>query len=111
VEDRPTSYDRLARYVAANIIFARVRLYIDGRLVDDVTVAAGRNAEDDAIPVIAALHGRRCQAAEAAGSTYMVEFIFDDGEHVRFGTDVDGMVVPAEVGLDRLAKAVVERLG
>ena len=53
--------------------------------------------------------GRVCAEAEARGSVYLVDVEFWDGEHVRWGTDADGMVIPLEVGLHDLAQAINAR--
>ena len=42
---------------------------------------------------------------------WFIEVSFDDGEHVRFGTDRGGMVLPVEVGRERLVEALAKRMG
>jgi hypothetical protein len=65
-----------------------LRLYIAGRLVDEATVL------EDGVEEVAARHVEMAEAAEKAGQRFMVEVVFADGEHVRWGTDPGGMVEP-----------------
>jgi arabinogalactan endo-1,4-beta-galactosidase len=83
------------------IRWARVRLYVDGRMVDEATTLG-----EDGLRDIAARHAELAELAEQKGHRYMVEFEFSDGEHVRFGSDRDGMVEPIEVETD-----IVEQVG
>jgi hypothetical protein len=47
---------------------------------------------------LAARHSTITAEAMAVGGVFMVEIVFDDGEHVRWGTDQAAMVDPQEVG-------------
>jgi hypothetical protein len=78
-----------------------IRLYLDGQLVDDQTVQVDAEGAGDVLAYIGGLHGA---FVEEAGVPYMVEFVFPDGEHVRWGTDAGGMVLPIPV--DNLAEAL-----
>lgn len=44
-------------------------------------------------------HGVAAEMARAGDQPYLIEFEFSDGDHFRWGTDVDGMVYPLEWGL------------
>jgi hypothetical protein len=85
-----------------------IRLYIAGELVDEQAIVAGVGARD-LIGELGAIHGRQTAAAVEAGRSYLVEFVFADGEHVRWGTDAAGMVEPIPV--DDLAAALDRLLG
>jgi hypothetical protein len=85
----------------------RFRLYVDGQLVDDVTVPLG--GVRDLIGQLGAEHGEIAAAAQRAGRPYLLEIRFWDGEHARFGTDAAGMVEPFAVGLERLLEILERR--
>jgi hypothetical protein len=87
--------------------FATFRIFIAGQLVDQTTISG----LGDDIGGLAVRHGELCEAANRAGRKYLVEVEFGDGEHVRWGTDVDGMVIPMEVGIDDLMRALMKRYG
>jgi hypothetical protein len=78
-----------------------VRLYLGGQLVDEQEVHVGADGASDVLAYLGELHGG---FVEAAAVPYMVEFVFPDGQHVRWGTDTDGMVLPIPV--DDLAEAL-----
>lgn len=78
-----------------------VRVYIAGLLVDDVDFPIGVGSRD-LIGDLGARHGAAAQLATAAGKPYLIDIEFWDGEHVRFGTDADGIVLPVEVAFGRL---------
>jgi hypothetical protein len=71
-------------------------LYINGKQIDRVPVKAGAGARA-LIGDLGAQHGELAQAADEAGVPWLIEFRFSDGEHVRWGTDSDGMVMPMPV--------------
>jgi hypothetical protein len=85
------------------------RVYVGGAQVDSVRItfddddAWGRMVEH------AARQADLCHAAVVRGVPWMVEVVFWDGEHVRWGTDVDGMVVPVEMGLSELIDVINRR--
>jgi hypothetical protein len=82
----------------AKSVWARVRLYIAGEVVDDATLVIGSPERvADVFAVLGERHGQYAAAAADAGASYMVDFEFADGEHVRWGTDPDGMVEPVPV--------------
>jgi hypothetical protein len=85
----------------------RFRVWVDGELADETTIVLGTH--DEHIEAIAARQAELCNSAEEAGQRYLVEVKFWDGEHVRWGTDTDGMVVPVEVGLMNLLDAIAAR--
>lgn len=85
---------------------AEFRFYIDGKLAGRDRVGSGRSE----VSLIAASHAALADDCETYGRKWMVEVVFSDGEHVRWGTDVDGMVVPVEVGLGELLQAVARRM-
>jgi hypothetical protein len=84
------------------------RLFVYGRMVDQRMILADAGALS-AVGDIAIHQGELAAAAEAAGRPYMVEVEFSDGDHVRWGTDVNGMVIPMAVGLDGLMAAMAKR--
>jgi hypothetical protein len=86
---------------------ARIRIYVDGRIVDDTDVVLGVGARD-LIGVLGARHGAIAQEAEKSGRRWMIEIVWPDGEHLRWGTDPDPMVLPLEVGLADLAARIAD---
>jgi hypothetical protein len=80
--------------------------YIDGVVAmrDKVT---GLNGIDE----ISTVHSWLVDQCEAHGRKWMVEIVFADGEHVRWGTDRDGMVWPMQGGLEQLAEMLARRWG
>jgi hypothetical protein len=83
----------------------QVRLYVAGVLVDDVPVMVTGHMG----PLLGSLgdqHATRCRAASDAGLPWMIELAFPDGDHVRWGTDADGMVQPIEATLDQLERVM-----
>lgn len=91
----------------------RFRIYVEGELVDEEKLVFTTEASDRDTAVASAAERQMnlAREADAAGRPYLVEIIFWDGEHVRWGTDVDGMVVPVEVGVETLAEAIATRWG
>jgi hypothetical protein len=85
----------------------RVRILVEGKTVDDSRVLIGVGARD-LIGVLGSRHGDIAAAAERSGKAWLVEIIFPDGDHLRWGTDPDGMVVPLEVGLADLLRQLLE---
>jgi hypothetical protein len=81
----------------------RIRLWVEGVLLDDQRVVLGVGARD-LIGELGAVHADACRGAMA----YMVEFVFPDGDHIRWGTDVRGMVTPIPV--DDLAAAIARHI-
>ena len=86
---------------------ATFRVYVAGKLVDSDRTDMRHMERIDGI---AARQALLCSAAEDADRPWMVEVEFDDGEHLRWGTDPAGMVVPLEMGLDELHEALMRRL-
>jgi hypothetical protein len=79
--------------------------WVDGEIIQTDTEAG----EED-IERISAHHRMLADAHDALGQSWMVEVVFPDGEHVRFGTEDDGMVDPIPVGsVENLKVALVER--
>jgi hypothetical protein len=99
----PTSGTRPVRFL----------VYIDGELADEATMEIVPEGPSEALfeflSTLAEHHAKVCAAADARGSVYLVDVEFWDGEHVRWGTDVAGMVVPVEVGLHELSERILER--
>jgi hypothetical protein len=95
----------------------RARMWVAGQLVDDDSCPyrpPGTFGSERCWPwlkAVALRHSTLVLAAEEAGQRYLVEIEWWDGERTRFGTDVDGMVVPAEVGLEDLADQIAKRWG
>lgn len=91
----------------------RFRVVVDGELVDEavagVDPAGPGEALWDWLGHLAERHAELALAAEAGGLRYLIEVEWWDGERTRWGTDVDGMVVPLEVGLHELADAINRR--
>lgn len=75
-----------------------LRLYVGGELVDEERVSELENS----IEIIASRQGELAGQASARGQTYMVEVEFDDGEHVRWGTDPGGMVLPMAMAAEKI---------
>lgn len=80
----------------------RFRVWVGGVEADDVTIIM-LGPDDSAIAEVASQQADICIQAEANGQRYLVDISFPDGEHVRWGTDFDGMVMPMEVALENLA--------
>lgn len=95
--------DRAVESVALVSAIVTVRLYLAGELVDELTFPIGVGTRD-LIGDLGASHAERVAAAD--GSPWMVELVFPDGDHVRFGTDHAGMVEPMPVALDRIIEAI-----
>jgi hypothetical protein len=74
-----------------------VRLYLAGTLADETSIRIGAGARD-AIGDLGAYHGEMARVADEQGVPYMIELVFPDGEHVRWGTDASGMVIPFPIG-------------
>lgn len=91
----------------------RIRIFVDGRKVDDSLLVLGSNGLSDILGDLGANHGELVRAAEATGRPYLVEFEFWDGEFVRWGTDPNGMVepVPMKAGLAALLAELERRWG
>jgi len=84
------------------------QLWLGGVLADVDSIVLGEH-DLDGIEEMASRHADLCIEATARGVTYLIDIGFWDGEHVRWGTDVDGMVVPVEVGLADLLDAIARR--
>jgi hypothetical protein len=85
----------------------RFRMWVRGELVDDTTIELW--GPGDHLKALANSHAMSSQIAEARGWPYLIEVEFWDGEHVRWGTDTDGMVTPVRVGLGYLLDAILAR--
>lgn len=88
------------------------RVWVDARLVATDRRVVDLDDPRSAWPWLRDLaekHAAIANFADEAGSVYLVEVEWWDGERTRFGTDVDGMVVPLEVGLHDLAEAIGRR--
>jgi hypothetical protein len=72
------------------------RVFVAGDLEDerrlDLSMDMERMAHE--IGLIGGMHVAICGMADDEGLTYLVEVEFPDGEHVRWGTDPLGMVMP-----------------
>jgi hypothetical protein len=77
-------------------VMVHIRLYINGKCIEDVPVKAGAGARA-LIGDLGAEHGALARAADESGVPWQIEFAFADGEHVRWGTDENGMVMPVPV--------------
>ena len=86
------------------MIGVEFRFGVGQRLVESVRVK-----DPEALEYVGQRHARWAEQADEAGTVWFVEVVFDDGEHVRFGTDRGGMVLPVEVGRERLAEALAKR--
>lgn len=73
-----------------------MRLYLGGKMADETSVQLGVGARE-AIGDVGEYHGEMARCATEEGLPWMVEIVFPDGEHVRWGTDSDGMVEPMPV--------------
>lgn len=93
---------------------ATFSVYVDGELVDSEALVAKDGTlppqVSEAVVEIAERQGDLCAAAEQHGVGYLVEIAWRDGTYTRWGTDVDGMVVPVEVGLEGLEEALRRNL-
>ena len=74
----------------------RVRLFIAGKLCDEVDLELGAG-QYEILGEIGTRHANMVSAAVSEGLDYMIEFTFPDGDHVRWGTDAGGMVTPLPV--------------
>ena len=95
-------------------MIVRFRIWVDGpNLIEDSMLALdlGDDAAFEALAHMAEAHGEICGKADQAGLTYLVDVEFEDGEHVRWGTDVNGMVLPVGVGILELTDAITRRWG
>jgi hypothetical protein len=83
-----------------------VRVYVAGRLLerDEMTIGGG---DLEVIGALGHRHAHICRTAESEGLAWLIEVVFDDGEHVRWGTDAAGMVEPVPV--DDIAEALLRR--
>jgi len=72
------------------------RVYVAGEKIDEraLDLSADPLAMMRDTSMIGNLQVAICQRAEDQGLTYLVEVEFPDGEHVRWGTDPLGMVMP-----------------
>jgi hypothetical protein len=71
-----------------------VRLYLNGELADEQQFPFGAGREPgEELAELAARHGTLCRDV----GSWMIEFAFPDGQHIRWGTDADGMVQPVPV--------------
>jgi hypothetical protein len=74
----------------------RMRLWIDGKLADEVWVGDEHEAE-----AVSARHQAIAADADAAGQLWLVEVLDpeepSDRAHMRFGTDSAGMIFPQMV--------------
>ena len=82
----------------------RFRVFVAGALVDEVTALIGAG---DLLDMLGERHGLLCAAADA-GDPWMIEVRFPDGEHVRWGTDSDGMVLPIDVTMGQLEEMLAK---
>jgi hypothetical protein len=91
----------------------RFLVIVDGVVADEEVVGVDPAGPDEALwdwlGHLAERHAEIALKAEARGSRYLIEVEWWDGELTRWGTDVDGMVVPLEVGLHELADAINRR--
>jgi hypothetical protein len=79
-------------------------IYVDGELVDSEEILS--TAKPQELTDLALRQSEICNRAQARDLKYMVDIVWWDGEHTRWGTDVDGVVVPVEVGVEGLAFAI-----
>jgi hypothetical protein len=91
----------------------RFRVWVDAELVDEAVSELDPERATEAmwewLKALAERHAAIANAADETGSVYLIEVEWWDGERTRWGTDVDGMVVPVEVGLHDLAEAINRR--
>ena len=62
--------------------------------------------DDDMIWRVAEHQAKLVAAIDLAGRVYLVEVEFWDGEHVRWGTDENGMVLSMEVAVEQLEQGI-----
>jgi hypothetical protein len=93
---------------ASSLHWVAFRVYVDGVMVDQHPVVLG-TGDRDHVATIATRQADICKSAADAGSSWLVEVEFWDGEHVRWGTDAGGMVVPVEIGMAHLMDAIARR--
>jgi hypothetical protein len=87
----------------------RFDVWVAGELADSETLEFDPRADDGSVLRIAERQSGICTKADAEDKKYLVDIEFWDGEHVRWGTDVEGMVIPVAVGVDQLAEAIGKR--
>jgi hypothetical protein len=92
-------------------VLSTFSLYDNGRLVDRRYVTD--EDDEDMVDRVAAAQGTLASIIDNCGGTYLVDIEFWDGEHVRWGTDENGMVFPVETGIgaleDRIERMRQER--
>lgn len=88
----------------------KFRLYVAGAMVDEVAVILGAGSRE-LIGAMGQIHGAIVEQAAARGDPWLIEIVFPDGDHVRWGTDADGMVEPLPVALAELTVYFAERYG
>jgi hypothetical protein len=85
-------------------------IFIDGELfLQESAIAADDLTFWEWLKKAAERHGEICADADNRGRKYMVEVQWWDGERTRWGTDVDGMTIPVEVGIEQLADEIGKR--
>ena len=60
----------------------RLRLYVDGELVENIAVSAGDTVGEVLATAAALKASRHAVRAEETGRPWLVEIEFDDGEHL-----------------------------
>jgi hypothetical protein len=85
-------------------------LFIDGALVEATSLVVADVAAEH-LAEVAEHHASLSRQATDEGRTWRVEVTFWDGEQCRWGTDVDGMVVPIDVGVGHLSEAIERHWG
>lgn len=83
---------------------ATFSVWQDGQLVDRRYMTDEDEPEE--VARIAEVQIAVCNLIDVAGGKYLVDIEFWDGEHVRWGTDRNGMVIPIEVGIEGLADGI-----
>jgi hypothetical protein len=86
-----------------------IRLYIEGHLCDETQAPLGGGDTRALIGQLGLRHAEMVNAAASEGLAWLIEFVFPDGDHVRWGTDSSGMVEPMPI--DDLAAALERRYG
>jgi hypothetical protein len=83
---------------------ATFSIYENGKLVDRRYVTD--QDEPEQVARIATAQVTLCEVIDARGDKYLVDVEFWDGEHVRWGTDENGIVLPIVVGIEGLVDTI-----
>lgn len=93
---------------AAFMNTARFSVWVNGELAHEQVLW-----DLDQLEALSEVQAQLCAEASNAGLAWMVEIRFNDGDHVRFGTDRAGMIEPLDLvnGVDSMMEILHRRWG